>query len=202
MNINQAFLEAYRNFESVLRTADMTPRDYEDKMTDPEKAAKLRLCRTIRNYLAHENVSFTDASENMVDFIVKETAQLDEAETPVKKKMFKMTDSIHEDDLISSAVTIMLKKKLTMVPVFNESNYCTGVFSFTDLANMIANGNYTKSKKVSMAMSPVRFTMLSETTPMSQVLNYVNDKKYGVYMITNTKTKKIIGWVTKEQLGL
>lgn len=199
MTINQMFMEAYRNFEVVLKKQNMTPKDYEDAITekDAEKAAKIRLCRTVRNYLTHENTVFVTASQPMIDLLVQETAILDTAELPVKKKMVKLTDSIHDTDLITSALSFMLRKKLTKVPVFNEENYAIGTFSFTDLATLVAGGNFTKAKKVSAANTAVKFNFIAETTPMSEVRTMVENKPEEIFLIINAKSK-IVGWISRE----
>lgn len=196
------FMEAYRNFEGVLKKQNMIPKDYEDLLTEktPEKAAKIRLCRTVRNYLTHENTVFVTASQAMIDLIVQETALLDTAEMPVKKKMVKLTDSVHENDLITSALSFMLRKKLTKAPVFNEENYAIGTFSFTDLATLVAGGNFTKAKKVSSASTAVKFNFISETTPMSEVRTMVEHKPEEIFLIISSKNK-IIGWISKECLA-
>ena len=201
MTINQMFMEAYRNFEVVLKKHNMTPKDYEDSFADKnaDKAAKIRLCRTIRNYLTHENTIFVTASQPMIDFLVQETANLDTAELPVKKKMVKLTDSIHDTDLITSALSFMLRKKLTKAPVFNEENYAIGTFSFTNLATLVSAGNFTKAKKVSAANSTVKFNFVSETTPMSEVRTLVESKPEEIFLIINAKSK-IVGWISKECL--
>ena len=193
------FMEAYRNFEVVLKKQNMTPKDYEDSIADKntEKAAKIRLCRTIRNYLTHENTVFVTASQSMIDFIVQETASLDTAEMPVKKKMVKLTDSVHENDLITSALSFMLRKKLTKAPVFNEENYAIGTFSFADLANLVAGGNFTKAKKVSSASTAVKFSFIAETMPMSEVRTMVEQKPEEIFLVINAKSK-IVGWISKE----
>lgn len=192
-------MEAYRNFEVVLKKQNMTPKDYEDSIAEnnAEKAAKIRLCRTVRNYLTHENTVFVTASQPMIDLLVQETANLDIAELPVKKKMVKLTDSIHDTDLITSALSFMLRKKLTKAPVFNEENYAIGTFSFTDLATLVAGGNFTKAKKVSSASSAVKFNFLAETTPMSEVKTMLDQKPEEIFLIISAKSK-IVGWISRE----
>ena len=194
MTINQMFMEAYRNFEVVLKKQNLTPKEYEDSISekDTEKAAKIRLCRTIRNYLTHENTVFVTASQSMIDFVVQETATLDTAEMPVKKKMVKLTDSVHENDLITSALSFMLRKKLTTAPVFNEENYAIGTFSFADLANLVASGNFTKAKKVSSASTVVKFNFIAETMPMSEVRTTVEQKPEEIFLVINAKSKIVV----------
>ena len=191
-------MEAYRNFEVVLKKQNMTPKDYEDSIAEnAEKAAKIRLCRTVRNYITHENTVFVTASHPMIDLLVQETANLDTAELPVKKKMVKLTDSIHDTDLITSALSFMLRKNLTKAPVFNEENYAIGTFSFTDLATLVAGGNFTKAKKVSSASSAVKFNFLAETTPMSEVRTMLDQKPEEIFLIISAKSK-IVGWISRE----
>ena len=199
MTINQIFMEAYRNFEIVLKKQNMTPKDYEDNLTNtnPEKSAKIRICRTVRNYLTHENTIFVTASQPMIDLLAQETALLDSAETPVKKKMVKLTDSIHDTDLITSALSFMLRKKLTKVPVFNEENYAIGTFSFVDLATLVSAGNFTKAKKVSSACVSVKFNFIAETMPMSEVYTLTEQKPEEIFLVVNAKSK-IVGWVSRE----
>lgn len=202
MTINQMFIEAYCNFETVLKKQNMTPKDYEDSFADtnPEKASKMRLCRTIRNYITHENSMFVTASQPMIDFLTQETAILDTAATPAKKKMVNLTDSVHDTDLITSALSFMLRKKLTKVPVFNEENYAIGTFSFTDLATLVSAGNFTKAKKVSSASSTVKFNFISESAPMSEVRPMVDNKPDEIFLVISTKSK-VLGWISKECLA-
>ena len=64
MNQNTKYMELYRKFESLIRTAGYeSVKAYEDSLSeDSKKQGKIRMCRVIRNYIEHEDQAFVEAT--------------------------------------------------------------------------------------------------------------------------------------------
>lgn len=195
MNRNTKYMELYRRFESAVRSVGFgSVKEYEDSLVNNQfKQGQIRICRMIRNYIEHENADFVEASDNMISFLEKETMELDENETPVKKKMIPIRNAIRDTDLLIIAADFLTKKKTNIIPVFDKNDFAIGVLSNADIVKYIASGDFTKAKKVSVVQAAHKFGFINESTPMSQVRPMLEGHKK-VYLILND-AKKVVGWI-------
>ena len=196
MSKNSKFMDIYRRFEAAIKASGKyaTVKEYEDSfINDTVKQGQIRICRMIRNYIEHENASFVEASDAMIAFLEKETCELDENELPVKKKMLSVRNAIRETDLIIIASDFMTKKKQHIIPVFNKDDFATGVISYETIVKMVAAGDFTKAKKVSLISEQHKFGFFKETEPMKNVRPLLEGHKK-VYLILND-SKKVVGWI-------
>lgn len=196
MSKNSKFMDIYRRFEAAIKASGKyaTVKEYEDSFTnDTVKQGQIRICRMIRNYIEHENASFVEASDSMIAFLEKETCELDENELPVKKKMVSVRNAIRETDLVIIASDFMTKKKQHIIPVFNKDDFATGVISYEAIVKMVASGDFTKAKKVSLIAEQHKFGFFKETEPMKNVRPLLEGHKK-VYLILND-SKKVVGWI-------
>lgn len=196
MSKNSKFMDIYRRFEAAIKASGKyaTVKEYEDSfINDTVKQGQIRICRMIRNYIEHENASFVEASDAMIAFLEKETCELDENELPVKKKMLSVRNAIRETDLIIIASDFMTKKKQHIIPVFNKDDFATGVISYEAIVKMVAAGDFTKAKKVSLISEQHKFGFFKETEPMKNVRPLLEGHKK-VYLILND-SKKVVGWI-------
>lgn len=189
-------MDIYRRFESAIKSTGKysSVKEYEESLSENSaKQGQIRMCRMIRNYIEHENASFVEASDSMIGFLEKETCELDENEMPVKKKMLSIKNAIKETDLIIIASDFMTKKKQPLIPVFNKDDFATGVISYEAIVKMVASGDFTKAKKVSLIAEQHKFGFFKETEPMKNVRPLLEGHKK-VYLILND-SKNVVGWI-------
>lgn len=192
---NETFLDIYKKFESAVRvTRGCTVKEYEDTFdNDPTKQEKIRISRMMRNYLSHQDMKFIEVTQDMIDFIQNELIQLDEGELPVKKKMISTRITPKETELLTTTCDWMSKKKIAATPIFNEKDFAVGVITQNDIVKFVASGNFNKTKKTSVIVSPYKFKFLSETTPMKTVYPMI-EKHDQIYLILS-QANKVIGWI-------
>ena len=196
MSKNTKYLDLYRRMESAIKSSGKynSVKEYEDSLeTNSEKQNKLRMCRMMRNYMEHENITFVEASDAMIEFVEKLSIDFDEENIPVKKKMFNVKNSIQETDLIVVAADYMTKKKLDTIPIFNKDDFSIGVITYESIVKYLAAGDFTKAKKVSAVLSKHQFGFVNENAPMSQVRPLLSEHKK-VYLVLND-SKKVVGWI-------
>lgn len=191
---NNKYMDIYRRFEAAVRGKGFgSVKEYEESIEDQFRQGQIRICRMIRNYIEHENADFVEASENMMVFLEKEAMELDEQETPVKKKMLSIRSAIRETDLLIIAADFLSKKKANIIPIFDKNDFAIGAISNADIVKYIASGDFTKAKKVSAVLTAHKFGFINESTPMRQVRPLLEGHNR-VYLILND-SKKVIGWI-------
>lgn len=194
MNLNTKFIDIYRRLEYLLLSLGYGGvKGYEDSLNeDRAKQGQLRICRTVRNYIEHESAVFVFASDKMIAFLESELSALDEGETPVKKKMIGINNAIHDDDLVVTAAAFMNKRKTEVIPVFDKNNFAVGLLTTQNIMQCLANGSYTKSRKVGAIKSTCKFSFITDSQPMKQVRPLLDGKT--VFLVLNSD-KKVIGWI-------
>ena len=195
MSKNMRYMDIYRRFEAAVKKSGFTSvRAYEESLKEDHfKQEQVRICRMVRNYIEHEIADFVEASENMINFIEKETIKLDESEMPVKEKMISVKNAIKDTDLLVVAADFMAKHNATIIPIFDKTDYAVGVLSNSDIVKYIASGDFTKAKKVSAVQAAYKFGFLHESMPMKQVGQLIADHNK-VYLVLND-SKKVVGWI-------
>jgi predicted transcriptional regulator len=192
---NEKYMNLYRRFEAVLKKSGFASvKDYEISLeNDHTKQEQVRICRLIRNYIEHESATFVEASDNMMAFIEKEVVAFDESEMPVKKKMIPVKYAIRDTDLLVVAADFMTKRNQSIIPVFNKDDFAIGTLSYEDIVRLLAAGDFSKAKKVSVAQVAHKFGFLKEGSPMNKVAPLLKEHDK-VYLVLND-TKKVIGWI-------
>lgn len=195
MSRNEKYMNLYRRFEATLKKAGFqSVKDYETSLeNDHFKQEQIRICRLIRNYIEHESASFVEASDNMMSFLEKEIVVFDEAETPVKKKMIPVKYAIRDTDLIVVAADFMIKRKQDIIPIFNKDDFAIGTLSYEDIVKLLAAGDFTKARKVSVAQAAHKFGFVKEDVPMKAVRLMIEGHQK-VHLVLND-SKKVVGWI-------
>lgn len=192
---NSKFMDTYRRFEGAIKATGKynTVKEYEDSITDIQKQGQIRICRIIRNYIEHENASFVEATDAMIAFLESELMQLDENEIPVRKKMMSIKNGIKETDLLVVAADWMTKKKQPIIPIFNNDDFAVGVISYAGIAKLIAAGDFTKARKVSIIQEKHQFGFIKDSEPMKNVRPQIQQHNK-VFLVLND-SKKVVGWI-------
>ena len=77
----------------------MQIKEYEDYLNEQgrvDDADKLRFCRTVRNYMSHhsEAIFFVGITKEMVLFVSGLNEEINEYDSPVKKKMIPLSKAL------------------------------------------------------------------------------------------------------------
>lgn len=160
MTINDKFLDAYKQLESELKYSDKTVLDYEGTLQGAV-AEKLKSCRIMRNYMAHNDLDFLTATNNQIKFLnehinlIKKSAQL------VKNATKKIPLTKETEQLKNVATTL---KKYGIVPVQTKNGIYL-VDSMTFVYNF-ANGN----KKLAIPAKLPKYKYISPNERLSEVV--------------------------------
>lgn len=193
----EQFLEVYRKYETAVRGKGFeTSKDYEDSIadTDTAKAGKLRFCRTVRNFLAHEqdSKSFASVSDRMTKFVLDVVYELDNGELPVSKKMTAVSSLCKDTDTVANAVAFMLKKNTDAIPVFTKNGEFKGIFTSRMLMELVAKSKYTKTLKlsaVSLSTKKSDYVTIDKSCPVKDAFSYY---KAGEVVLVS-ENKKVVG---------
>lgn len=152
MTEQEKYLETFRQYETAVRTFGYeSAKDYEDSVSDINIQDKLRICRVIRNYLAHgqDSGKFICISPTMQKFMEDTVYMLDEGTCPVSKKMIPVSKCLHETNTVEEAIEFLKKIRGTVVPIFSKTNEIVGVFSYENFTKAFVKNRITKSTKLS-----------------------------------------------------
>ena len=158
MTAQESYLTLYKSYENALRDLGRDPRqveaDYET--SDPGKAARLRMCRQFRNYLAHEDdPGFLIASDRMTDFLTKEVFDLKVQNDSVKQHTKPAGNYIFEDTVKCGDVLAKLVST-KQVYVIRHSKTGYDICSLYDIMALYMSSKAAKMAVVkSVRMKPV-----------------------------------------------
>lgn len=186
--VNDTFLEKYTRLEGLVRDKKgMQVKEYEDTLSE-DVANNLRMCRTMRNYFAHNNKTFVSATADTLEFVDKMCERLDSDCVPAIKKMRKVafTENSKAYDIADYIAKI---GGFGSVPIFNKT--FTNVIGIVSNYELIKLGRSIKASTVAKnIMSPIRkadYEVLNEKVMYSDIIDFVGKKlmlaknKAGVY---------------------
>ena len=204
MTEQEKFLETFRKYETVVRTLGYeSAKDYEDSVKDVAVQDKLRICRTMRNFLAHgkDSAVFVSVSANMQKFMDDTVYQLDEGASAVKKKMIPIAKCIHESNTVEDAISSMVKLKVSAIPVFSKTDELAGVISYESFAKGFLESKITKTTKLSSVDLYIKtkgkekpYVLVDEEDTVRNVFSYYQAGK----AIVITNHEKPIGLFVKK----
>ena len=87
--INDSFLDAFRALDTELKYDDRTVLDYENNLNGIEQE-QLKVCRIMRNYMAHNDTTFITASKEQIKFLDKQVTEIRKTSKLVKDLMKKV----------------------------------------------------------------------------------------------------------------
>ena len=180
------FMEEYTRLEGILREKNTLVKDYEETLND-EKMGKLRFCRTVRNFIAHNESGkkFATVSDEMIKFLQELCYDLSEGCKPVKKKMTLINKGFTEKSTISELAKALTKKTPLSsgeIPIFTKGNY-EGCLTTEVLTKILANeSNVKPTSKISLYLNYLtnkKPKIVSEHEQISNVMGFalVKDSK-------------------------
>lgn len=174
---NEKFLDAFRALDTELKTDGKTVLDYENSL-DTLEQERLKVCRIMRNYMAHNDTTFLSTTTDQVKFLETQVQNIRKSAHTVKDEM-KRVKLIKTGTITDFAV---LLDKFPIVPV--ESKLGIFLVDKEVLIHQIAEGN----KKIIVPTKLPKYKYISKTERME----YVNS---GTYIVTEdgTSTGTYIG---------
>lgn len=171
--INDKFLDSFRALDSELKLNGTTVLDFENTLegTDQEK---LKVCRIMRNYMAHNDTSFLTASNEQSKFLDSLTTNLRKKAHIVKDEM-KRIKAIKYTEPIKNVLAQIVK--FPIVPIETK----LGIFLVTEsiLLDQLSKGN----KKIAIPVRLPKYKYVSKTDRLDSITS-------GTYIVTEDGTAK------------
>ena len=184
MKNTDTLLSLYREYETIIRDRDMDPKDYEETLNDKEKN-RLRMIRSFRNYLSHQNdPGFLDVSDMQIKFMKEHISMLKSQDDIVKKHLKNATaGAVLSTDKCADALQKCIKLKTDKIVVITKDGF--GVASIYDIILKYVEG---KGTKMAMVKTNKSYHVVSADKKMSQIPE-------GTIICTDTGTKdgKVLG---------
>lgn len=95
---NEKFLDAFRALDTELKSDGSTVLDYENSL-DTLGQERLKVCRIMRNYMAHNDTTFLATTNEQIKF-------LEEQVTEIRKKAHTVKDEMKRVKLIKATTAI------------------------------------------------------------------------------------------------
>ena len=208
MKEHDSFLENYKRLEVNIRNLkNMQIKEYEDYLNEQgrvDDADKLRFCRTVRNYMSHhsEAIFFVGITKEMVLFVSGLNEEINEYDSPVKKKMIPLSKALYEGNSLAEAATFLIKRKLQSAPVFSKSNECIGVVDPDIILSIISDGKSPKTTRLSVIKECKKRQKLcveiSGSDPYSKILSSPTDT---VFLVKEDKNNAVCGFISGRREG-
>ena len=180
---NDIFLNAFRALDTELKSEGKTVVDYENSL-DTVNQEKLKVCRIMRNYMAHNDTTFLATTSEQFKFLEDQTYKIRSLSHTVKDEMKKIKT-------VKSSITFkelsILLDKFPYVPV--ETKIGLYIVDKDIFIHQLAKGN----KKLDIPTKLPKYNYLSKLTKMDSISN-------GFYIITEDglSTSKYLGLLIKE----
>lgn len=86
---NEKFLDAFRALDTELKSDGMTVLDYENSL-DTLDQERLKVCRIMRNYMAHNDTTFLATTNEQIKFLDDQVVEIRKNAHTVKDEMKKV----------------------------------------------------------------------------------------------------------------
>ena len=147
MDNSDKFLNAYKEYETLLRDRNSEYKETEDN-SESEVQERMRICRQMRNYLTHKNdPGFLEISDIQLNFInsliysekLKSGTVNDMMLTPA-------AGTVKSSDTLKSVFRKMKKLSLDSIIVYDKDEGVKGVITIPSLIEALLNGKKTADK--------------------------------------------------------
>ena len=166
---NDKFLDAFRALDSELKDQGTTVLDYENSLTDTSDREKLKVCRIMRNYMAHNDTTFLTASNEQIKFLEAETEEVLKRAHLVKDEM-KRVKTLKTTAPIKDVIASL--DKYPVCPIETKA----GIYLVDKdiLVHQLAGG----AKKIAV---PAKLPKYKTTNKMTKI----EDLTSGTYIVTD-----------------
>jgi len=179
--MNETFLDAFRALDSELRDQGSTVLEYENSLNDNSSdKEKLKVCRIMRNYMAHNDTTFLIGSKDQIKFLSALTEELRKKSHCVKDEM-KRVKEINSTEPIKNVIASL--DKFPVAPIFDKK----GIYLVDKdiLIHQLATG----AKKITLPTKLPKYNYVGKMKKMDSLSS-------GSYIVTDTGTS------TGKYLGL
>ena len=117
-SVYEKFLDAFRALDSELKDQSSTVLDFENSLKDGStEKEKLKVCRIMRNYMAHNDTTFLTASNEQIKFLDAQTAEILKRAHLVKDEV-KRVKEIKSTEPIKNVIAAL--DKFPIAPIFDK----------------------------------------------------------------------------------
>ena len=160
---DKKFLNSYKDYETILRTNGIDPKDYEDK-ADELTSNRLRISRQMRNYMSHQNdPGFLEPSDLQIKFLDQQIKTLTVADD-IAKKHVKKKLVCKDTDKASDVARIMAKAKVTEIVVTRKD----GTYEIVIIYDVLTAALESKTTKIA-AIKGKKPKFISAVTKMCDI---------------------------------
>ncbi|MEE3344247.1 MAG: hypothetical protein VZS44_09175 [Bacilli bacterium] len=170
-NINDNFLEMYKELETELRGVGLSVLDYENNLPDGTEKEKLKLCRIIRNYMSHQDKKFVVATQDMVNFIGTLAINIRRKTHIVANELIKQK-TVKYNEYLKNVLPLLVK---ISVPVVDNNGTVIYIMDANDYIKMLNKG----LKRIEL---PKKLPKLNYTDKDTKI----EDLAEGIYVVTST----------------
>lgn len=150
-NYTTEFIEEFRKTERIIQQIEGTATTFRDmelneqQSGDSELAAKMQVCRILRNYITHhpDADSFIPIPKDTYLQLQKIRMQFEEKIMKVKEQMIRVKALSMKDNLIYAADRIV---RYPVLPVIDDEGNIIGLFTTKVLCQCVANELSLKTK--------------------------------------------------------
>lgn len=168
---NEKFLDAFRALDTELKTDGTTVLDYENTL-DSLDQEKLKVCRIMRNYMAHNDTTFLATTTDQIKFLDNQLVQLRKLAHTVKDEM-KRVKLVKPTEPIKNIITAI--DKYPILPI--ETKLGIYLVDSSILIHQLSLGN----KKIAIPARLPKYKYVSKTDRMDNISS-------GIYIVTEDGT--------------
>lgn len=168
----EKFLDAYREYETVLRVKGLDYKTVEDSADDLTQN-RMRINRQMRNYLTHQHdAGFLTVSDKQIDYIEKATIELKQSMDILKKHIKSAkTSGCTRNDLLEDVLMKMMKAKTWALPLYGDKGV-EGIVTWVDITKAHLAAKRPKTAKVGdLKVSKIKPVFMCPDTLMSGVFS-------------------------------
>lgn len=147
-NNAEKFLDAYREYETVLRTKGLDYKTVEDGADDITQN-RMRINRQMRNYLTHQHdAGFLAISDKQIAYLKKSTTELKQSMDILKKhiKSARVAGCTRRD-LLEDVLAKMMKLKVFALPLYGDDGI-EGILTWLDVTKVHLAAKRPKTAKI------------------------------------------------------
>lgn len=168
---NEKFLDAFRSLDTELKANGKSVLEYENSL-DTTDLERLKVCRIMRNYMAHNDTTFLSTTNEQIKFLNTKTNELRKLAHTVKDEM-KRIKTVKSTESIKTITGLV--DKYSIVPLLDKS----GIYLVNQniLIHNLALGN----KKIALPARLPKYQYVSK-------LDRLDNIGSGTYIVTEGGT--------------
>lgn len=177
---NEKFLDAFRALDTELKLEGCSVLDHENSL-DELSRERLKVCRIMRNYMAHNDTTFLSTTTDQIKFLENQTMQIRRKAHTIKDETKKITP-LKATAPIKDVIAVLAKYPVAVLEIPKVGFY---LVDKDILIKNLAAGN----KKIAV---PAKIPAYNYISKDERVLGV----RKGVYIVTND------GMYTGKYLGI